>query len=268
MRHLFVVALSVSMSALVALAIARGASTPQSNSEQALLPIEPEASDLLAARLSELERRLEARATGAPVEPLVSPRVELSGRADLEARLAQLEGAVAELLERRATEDPSGATMAGAMGLAFPPITESPEDPDSLAVKRDLNKVLMNPFASEAEKVAAHKSLRRVKDAYEPGAVQELLIMAQVSTDPDVRADVWTHFDGTTDVPEIVPDLVRAIQGETNDAVRIEAVETLGNYLEDPQNLTLLREIAKDDPVKAVRVRAIRTLKENPTLDD
>jgi hypothetical protein len=188
---------------------------------------------------------------------------------ELEKRLARLEAAMAELLQQATTGETSGEALRTAAEEPFiipGSFTTRPHDP--LAARHELNTVLLDPFASEAEKVAAHKALRRVEDAYEPGAVQELLIMAQVSSDPDVRADVWTHFDGTTEVPQIVPALVSAIHGESNDAVRVEAVETLGNYLDDPQNRVLLEHLAKNDSAQAVRDRALRTLKEHPALND
>lgn len=271
MRDIHIAALSVSMSALVALAIVRGASTPvqPSTPEQALLPLESEAPGSIAARLSELESRLEASEEGGPVlDPLVRPRIELSGRADLELRLTQLESTVAELVQLTAAKGPWKSAMAAAMDTPHHSAAGKTNGPDAHASRSEINRVLMDPFASEGEKVAAHKSLRRVDDAYELGAVQALLTMAQLSNDPDVRADVWMNFDGTTHVPEIVPHLVQAIRSESNDAVRIEAVETLGNYLEDPQNRTLIQEIARDDPVKAVRDRARRALSEHPALDD
>ena len=266
MRSLFIVALSMSMSFLVALAIVHGPSRPQPDLDRSLSPTVPEADASLALRVSELERRLEVLGAVTPADALVSPRTEPSRQMDLEKRLAQLEVAMAELLPQAASEKSSE----DALGSVVEPhvlkgsATITPLDP--LAGRHDLNKVLLDSFASEADKVAAQKSLRRVEDAYEAGAVQELLLMAQVSTDPDVRADVWTHFDGTTHVPEIVPALVLAIRGETNEAVRIEAVETLGNYLDDPQNRTLIEGLAKNDPVQGVRDRALRTLKEHPAV--
>lgn len=269
MRHLSSVALSVSLSALAAFAIVRGTSIPQPDLERSLSPIEPEAAEGLASRLNRLERQLEAQAAGMSVEPIVTPRTELSGQMDLEKRLAQLEAAMAELLQQATSEETSGDTLSTAAEEPYivpGSVTFRPHDP--LAARHEMNNVLLDPFASEAEKVAAHKALRRVEDAYAPGSVQELLVMAQVSSDPDVRADVWTHFDGTTDVPQIVPALVSAIHGESNDAVRVEAVETLGNYLDDPQNRMLLKDLAKNDSAQAVRDRALRTLKEHPALND
>ncbi len=153
-----------------------------------------------------------------------------------------------------------------ARGSAAGPLPTDVNDvhwPDDEAETRGLaSAVILDRGASDEAKIDAHKRLRRLEDPYTDAMLDELLRIAESSPDEELRGNVWTYFDGTAHLPDLVPRLMNAARNDPSAAVRTEAVETLGNYLDDPSVRALLESILRDDPDKSVRDRARRTLRE------
>ena len=95
--------------------------------------------------------------------------------------------------------------------------------------------------------------------------VQELLRVAQTSSEAQVRADVYRFFDGASALPMLVPHLLQVLAHDPEESVRDEAAETLGNYQDDPVVVAALRSSAERDQSGRVRKKAHRTLDERPS---
>ena len=216
--------------------------------------------DALEARLALLEAELEESRLAAPVPS--SDRVAVQAAeesttegsaagADLARRIALLERRLAGV--ERDAEPPSPAEQ-----LAQELERERAREQSILDAKR----ALADASASRDEKLAAHEALRRVPDAYTPGMVADLVHLGANDADPSARADVWRNFDGASHLPELVPHLLRALEGDPDAGPRNEAAETLGNYADDPAVMAALRHAAEHDPSPEVRAKAKRTLAE------
>lgn len=236
----------------------------------------------------------EAPAGGVALAPAEAPRDD-GGLAELLARLERLEEErlVAPQQRQPASPNPAGdpadpsqlaellarierleATVYGGGWRAAAPIDEARElqrariealaaaEQDVEARKLKMAEVILDPNATEEEKLSAHRQLRRVEDAYTPGMIDALVNLGQTAQDPDVRASTWTQFDGSTIAPEVLPHLMNAARGDSAYQARREAAETLGNYTEDPGVIALLEDLAQNDPHQEVRERARRTLGE------
>lgn len=214
------------------------------------------------------------------------------------ARLAQLEKRVAELgeqgqalrvpIDANVTADrgdqPSNSDRIGALERRVAALEQaqarSPANPVAPRPPAELNlqaqlrlareqgsRRVLDPKATDKDKVKAHEALRYVPDAYTPAMVQELVRIGNSHPDADTRADVWRFFDGRSHIPTLVPHLLQALVQDASEKVRDEASETLGNYLKDPTVLLALRYAAENDASMRVRRKAIRTLRQNNLAD-
>lgn len=220
----------------------------------------------LEARVAALERGTMLASTSAETgDQIPGERRRLGGSgeglsaASLDARIAVLEQAV------------GGQTPSAVVSNADP---LTPEEKARLElIIREAERVITDPGASAADKVAAHERLRYVPealDAYSEAMTDELVRIGQSDSSAAVRADVWRLFHGpSTGVlrSRILQPLMRAASVDTDANVRAEAYETLGNYLEDPSVLAALQWAAKNDPDKLVRFKARRSLGLGPETD-
>lgn len=216
--------------------------------------VDPEAAERVAARIDALEAEV------------ASLREELGrGAASLAAvegpaarDVAGLEARIEELEARNRLEVDSASARAD--GGRTP---EAGIEAPRLDPARSAFEVILDSSATDAQKLAAHRSLRRVEDAYSPALIDALVDLGRTSPDPDIRASTWTMFDGASHLPELVPSLMDAAMHDMSPAARREAAETLGNYVDDPAVRQLLEQLARDDPSKEVRDRAKRTLRDD-----
>ena len=209
----------------------------------------------LAARVDELEGEARRRSlhpallsagSTVPRAPVVDGGPREGEASELEERLAALERrfSALELLA-------AGGALAADPGGGLEP---------GESFVRSAQMTLSDPAASKEEKVAAHQALRRVPDAYTPEMVDDLAHIGLDDPDPNVRADVWKNFDGSSTLPGLVPHLLRALRSDPNPGPRNEASETLGRYIEDPAVLQALQHAAEHDTSPHVRRKAKRTL--------
>ncbi len=163
----------------------------------------------------------------------------------LERRLARLEQGIGPLEPAPPADGDAAATAAAAA--------------PSLA---DDQRTIVDPAATVAQKVAAHRRLRHVADAYTPAMVDELVRIATCDADAEVRAQTWCFFDGASAPPALLAPLLQAIGRDPSPRPREEAAETLGNYGDAPGAVAALEAAAAHDPDSRVRHKARRTLAE------
>jgi len=227
----------------------------------AVVPARDPRGDELAASLLDLQRRVTALEA-----QLAAPRAAVpTAPADTQPareQFAALERRLAVLESPRA--DARAAVLRDVASAERVRVARPPETKEEAAQREAAQRKVLDPSATVQDKLAAHEQLRRVPDAYTPAMVQELLRIAATSGEGQVRADVWRFFDGESKVPALVRPLLRALGNDTEDIVREEAAETLGNYLDDPVVAGALRWSADRDGAERVRNKAQRTLQSGP----
>ena len=116
---------------------------------------------------------------------------------------------------------------------------------------------------TEEEKLQALRGLRGRTDAAGQDAriaiVPEMLELARTTQDPVVKADVWRQMSGCTD-PALRYPLLESAANDTGNKVREEAIETLSDFLPDPEVEAQLRHIMENDPDRGVRREAEKSL--------
>lgn len=125
---------------------------------------------------------------------------------------------------------------------------------------RKASEVILDRSSSAEQKIEAQQLLRRTANAYTPAMIQSLLQIAQSHANAELRAKVWTFFDGATTSDLLVAPLLHALRHDSSDAVRAEAAETLGNYTERPEVRQALTWHATNDKSKQVRDKARRSV--------
>jgi hypothetical protein len=231
-----------------------------------LLPRQPEpqtpapAAD--AARIQELEARL-ARLEELAARPVAAPasaasevprwRDDADPRADPHAVTPTILAQRLLALERRLEESQGRAPD--------PERAAAPAPRDGQQPVAAARRTILDKAASADAKLEAHRQLRRVRDAYTPDMVDELVRIATLDPRGEVRAAVWTFFDGSSHLPQLVPTLLRALVHDVDSRVREEAAETIGNYVKDDLGVvSALRQAAESDADPRVRAKAKRTL--------
>jgi hypothetical protein len=115
-------------------------------------------------------------------------------------------------------------------------------------------ETILDASASIADKSQAWRRLR--SGGWTDAVVQEMVRLAQSSTDPAFRADVWRQADARERNLLLVPPLLQALGQDAEAAVREEAAETLENYLDQPGVRQVLETAARSDPDADVRRQA------------
>jgi hypothetical protein len=131
---------------------------------------------------------------------------------------------------------------------------------DARAARAAAERVILDPAASEADKVRAHGELRFKGGEYSAAALGELLRIGAHSVDAQSRADVWRFFNDAYCPPALVGPLQRALACDPAANVREKAAETLGNHLAMPGVPASLTAALKD-PDEGVRAMVARTLR-------
>ncbi|MBK7875589.1 MAG: hypothetical protein IPJ77_07535 [Planctomycetes bacterium] len=208
----------------------------------------------IAARLDAIEARLaEAETRGAPTDlapprAAEAPRVAPSAERELDGRMREL--------EKRLESFSARETRVGVpVGQVRPSGARDEPRPD-LA---ELQKRARDTGLSELERLAALRELRGQRDANGADArlavLDEILRLAQGSTDGNVRADTWRQLSHVTD-PRLKAPLLDALALDVHAKSREEAAETLADFLPDAGVEAALRHAAENDADDAVRRQA------------
>lgn len=211
----------------------------------------------LLARIEALERRLgeveqdRRQSVLAPPSGSVVERVGAPGDTELLARLARLEEALAELATRHAAARESA------------PQPRAEPARNSAVELAELHQRARDASRSEAERLQALRALRGQR---EPNGVDarlavldDMIRLAQASTDAATRADVWRQLSNVTDA-RLKQPLLDALAFDGNTKVREEAAETLADFLPDGQVASALHNAAENDSDPGVRRQAASSL--------
>jgi len=204
-------------------------------------------------RVAELERRIAALenrpATGQPAD---STREPAPPQTDWAPRIQQLEQRLTRL-EARAEKVIEPFEEAQKRLLARRE-TEAASLPELRARATD-------PSLSAEERLQALRQLRsnRSKNARSGEVAQAMVLLAQTSPDPKVRADVWRQMSGADD-PYLIPHLIQALRTDVDAKVREEAAETLGDFRDRPEARAALEHAKQFDKHDDVREQALRSL--------
>lgn len=240
---------------LVALAVSSVALFRQPGPDPA--PADP------GAALAELIRRveaLEARRPAAGLREPAAPRVERAPVQD--PRVDDLLRRVERLEAERASAPQAGGAEGDPRRAAAELIgrlTAARErDPRAIESART---TILDPRASEADKIAAWSTLRQAgPDAWTDVVVDEMIRLGLGSADAQVRAAVWRQADADARSERLVPALLQALAQDSAANVREEAAETLENYLDSPGVRAALETAGSADADEGVRRQARRSL--------
>ncbi|MEM8714040.1 MAG: HEAT repeat domain-containing protein [Planctomycetota bacterium] len=108
--------------------------------------------------------------------------------------------------------------------------------------------------STEAEKLEAWTRLR--SGGWTEDVVAEMVAVAQMTSDPEVRADIWRQADAEDRSLQLVQPLLHSLAHDPNASVRSEAAETLENYLDQPGVRAALEYALEHDPDQGVRKEA------------
>lgn len=207
----------------------------------------------LVARIEALERRLteSERVVAHPsVAPLSAPVRESAQAApsttkdELEERLKRLE---AQLTQFATNQQP-------VRGMPAAPL------PSERKVDLgELHRTVRDATRTEEERMRALGDLRGQREADGSDArlavLDEMILLAQTSTNAKTRADVWRQMSHVTD-PRLKRPLLDALSFDTSAKSREEAAETLADFLPDAQVDAALRAAAQNDTDQGVRRQA------------
>src|SRR5262245_40418769 len=172
-------------------------------------PVDATSSAALEARIAELERRLDELLSRSEHAELATPAPP--ERTALTSDVPRLDASIAMRIAALETR------LSRIEFRRDEPVPAEPEaSEEERALQRELaiqeaKRTLADPAATVAEKVAAHGALRRVPDAYTARMVQDLVRIGGQDPSPSVRADVWRFFDGASHLTELVPHLLHAL---------------------------------------------------------
>lgn len=203
----------------------------------------------LEGRVDELE--LAPVATGMPERMRAENDVEA-----VEARLVKLEDSI-QAINAVSTnaEDLRIDELNRRMGML-----SSGDEQGERMTADDARLKVLDPAASDAEKLDAWRALRDA-DSWGDDVVDEMVRVAQASTDADVRADIWRQADGKDRNARLVGPMIQALRSDPEAKVREEAAETLANYLTEPGVIPALEDAAQNDAKSDVRGQAQRSLR-------
>jgi len=206
--------------------------------------------EALEAQNAELQRKL----GGTKLEPPPSAREPASSSAneDLAARVLALETQLAELRERASASSP------GAFGT-LPPRT----DTETAATLDELTRRARDVRATDEQRLSALRNLRGKflpdgTDARLP-VLDDMIALAQTSTDAETRTDVWRQLNHITD-PRLKRALLDSLAFEKDGKARAKACDTMKDFLPDAQLEAALRLALANDPSPDVKAQATRLL--------
>jgi len=238
---------------------------PGSQGQPSVAAASPSDIDLgpLTARVAALEQQVGKTALEAS-EPRIEVPVPVTGApvpdrstaaaiVELSTHLARVEAELAELKaksEVRAVVDP-----------IIPNSRPSPEAID--AALEQLTLRARDVAATEEQRLAALRELRGKTrpDGLDArlAVLDDMLVLAQNSTDPAVRADVWRQLSNVTD-PRLKQPLLDALAFDKDAKAREEAAETLAGFLPDAKVEAALRQALQNDASEDVRKQAGKSL--------
>ncbi|MEO6708100.1 MAG: hypothetical protein ABI054_07335 [Planctomycetota bacterium] len=203
----------------------------------------------------ELTARLEATpiqsATTDVREPaLQTPRSEAIP--ELTLRIARLETELADLRAKAETDRaiPAGPARIPSLGAASAALDQATQAARDLA-------------ATEAQRLSALRDLRGLKRADGTDArlavLDDMILLAQTSTDAASRADIWRQLSHVTD-SRLKQPLLDALAFDKDAKVREEAAETLADFLPDAVVEAALRSAMQNDASAGVKKQAIESL--------
>ena len=208
----------------------------------------------LRAELADVKNRLEEASTttatdtaSRPRETRVIERRTESVDPAIYNRLGALEDSIARL------EDVSNHLM------------ERGEVPLSGDKANELLSRMLDVTQSERDRLGALRLLRR-NEQVDDTVVQHALNWLNTSTNANVRDDILEQLDGMTNAVLKQP-LLQLAMSESDPNVREEAVDNLGNFIDDPQVEAQLWQLLNQDTDEDVRQEAARALMRAP-LDD
>ncbi len=222
-------------------------SLPGGDGGSVVLSEAPQADGLLE-RLAALEGRVD----GLEMTPVAAAAPERS-RAEsdvvaVEARFAKIEESLKTIATASAEPVRSLQEQYRAL-MDVGQVRTEPMTPEDARLK------VLDPAAEDAEKLAAWGALRRA-ETWGDDVVDEMVRVAQTSTDAALRADVWRQADGRDRNVRLVGPMIDALRNDSASRVREEAAETLANYLEEPGVVSALQNAASNDPADDVREQA------------
>jgi hypothetical protein len=200
----------------------------------------------LEGRVESAEAAASSRSGGAV--SAIAPRrfdPDVHERAELTERVARLEEKLSSLADgaafrTQARPESGRATRDGAVLKAIAAWTDTAK----------------NPSASEKDRLEALRALRgkELEDGTDArlGVVEDMVRLAEISSDEKVRADVWRQLSHVTHRSMLGP-LLSALQNDASLEVRSEAAETLADFLPDEQVRRALQHAAENDLSNKVR---------------
>ena len=216
----------------------------------------------LTARLDALEKRnlelqklledarLDSKQSVVREPALQTPKSEAIP--ELTLRIARLE---TELSDLRAKSEKDRAIPAGPARIPSPEAASAALD-QATQIARDL-------AATEAQRLAALRDLRGLKRADGTDArlavLNDMILLAQTSTDAVARADIWRQLSHVTD-SRLKQPLLDALAFDKDAKVREEAAETLADFMPDAAVEAALRSAMQNDASAKVKKQAMDSL--------
>jgi len=251
------IAISISiLAAIVSLVAMKG--QPVASAGSSVVDVSP-----LEARITALEGNVERMRKLAEAEHLASPpaaaREAQGAKADprIDEMVKRLEG-----VEKSVAEDHAvvlaQANVKSAVDLRADRQQRSIDEVTKQA--RDLT-------ATEEQRLAALHDLRMRKLADGTDArlavLDDMIRMAQTSTNAETRTDVWRQLNHITDA-RLKGPLLDALASDPDPRAREKAADTLADFMPDAQVETALRAAMQNDVDAKVRSQAFKSLNGNP----
>ncbi len=229
----------------VALVFGSGDSGPVPEQSAADTPAELER---FAERLDLLEDRLSlAPAKAQPVAHRREEAADPVATLALAERIGRLERAVAELRS-------AGSVVPEGRAAELARAPRAAQDPaERLREIEGHQQRILDPRATEQQKLEAWGDLRRHEDGWNDAVVAQMVHLGLTSTDPIVRADVWRQADARAQHDALVPALLQALQNDADDQAREEAAETLVEYADRQGVRTTVQQLLASEQSEGVR---------------
>lgn len=168
---------------------------------------------------------------------------------DMEEMFLEIENRLFSM-EKRLSQMRDGWEGLARRGLV--PLTQE----DALKFQRQA----ADPSLSTEERLSALSLLRR-HDALTDKVVTSMTQLAQTTTDPRVREQIYGHMDGLSHAALQAP-LLAAVSSEQDAGARARAADALSAFSTDPSVQTWLRHLAENDPDERVRRESRQALNE------
>ncbi len=229
------------------------------------IPVVPDTGSIVAAKLTAIEQRLatleqrpqQVAAGVVPERAVTEATVEPAAVAALEARIARLE----QRAVTPAVVQPPPAPPPAAAPAPAPTAAPAATDPASQAQQlQDLHTKILDPRASEEEKVVAWKQLRNRDNAWNDAVVSAMTAIGLNSANAATRADVWRQANGKSTSPLMGEALMLALRNDQDATAREEAAKTLAKYLDQQGVRAVLEQAAQNDLDEKVKNQAKATL--------